>query len=459
MTIYYIFGNIIIVIIWINNACNRTKVVNVFWEKGIETIDTGELKELQLDRLKTILIRAKSTPYYSQLFKDIGFNPLDFESLDGIKRLPFTGKDELRKHYPYGFLAVPRDEIVRMHSSSGTTGRPIVVFHTMRDVGNWANLVARSMYMAGARKSDVFQNTMGYGLFTGGLGFHYGAEKIGMMVIPSGPGNSPRQITLMREFDTTAIHILPSYALHLLDIFEELKLDPRKDVKLRMAFIGAEPHSEEMRKKIEESYDINAFNSYGLSEMNGPGVAFECPEKDGLHVWEDSFYTEIIDRQTLEPLPDGQEGEIVFTTLNREGMPLIRYRTKDLAYIYPDPCPCGRTHRRISRIKGRNDDMLIIKGVNMFPIQIETVLMKFPEIGRNYQIILETKEHLDELIIEVEVLSPADDMRIYERLRGKIAEALRDEILVNPKINLVQPGTIKKAEGKAVRVVDKREKS
>ncbi|MEK7396540.1 MAG: phenylacetate--CoA ligase, partial [Candidatus Poribacteria bacterium] len=344
-------------------------------------------------------------------------------------------------------------------SSSGTTGRPIVVFHTMRDVGNWANLVARSMYMAGARKSDVFQNTMGYGLFTGGLGFHYGAEKIGMMVIPSGPGNSPRQITLMREFDTTAIHILPSYALHLLDIFEELKLDPRKDVKLRMAFIGAEPHSEEMRKKIEESYDINAFNSYGLSEMNGPGVAFECPEKDGLHVWEDSFYTEIIDRQTLEPLPDGQEGEIVFTTLNREGMPLIRYRTKDLAYIYPDPCPCGRTHRRISRIKGRNDDMLIIKGVNMFPIQIETVLMKFPEIGRNYQIILETKEHLDELIIEVEVLSPADDMRIYERLRGKIAEALRDEILVNPKINLVQPGTIKKAEGKAVRVVDKREKS
>jgi phenylacetate-CoA ligase len=431
----------------------------MFWEKGIETIDTDELKELQLDRLKTILIRAKSTPYYSQLFKDIGFNPLDFESLDDIKKLPFTGKDELRKHYPYGFLAVPRDEIVRMHSSSGTTGRPIVVFHTMRDVDNWANLVARSMYMAGARKSDVFQNTMGYGLFTGGLGFHYGAEKIGMMVIPSGPGNSPRQITLMREFDTTAVHILPSYALHLLDVFEELKLNPKKDVKLRMAFIGAEPHSEEIRKKIEESYNINAFNSYGLSEMNGPGVAFECLEKNGLHVWEDSFYTEIIDQQTLEPLPDGQEGEIVFTTLNREGMPLIRYRTKDLAYIYPDPCPCGRTHRRISRIKGRNDDMLIIKGVNMFPIQIETVLMKFPEIGRNYQIILETKEQMDELIIEVEVLSPSDDMRIYEKLRGKIAEALRDEILVNPKINLVQPGTIKRVEGKAVRVVDKREKS
>ncbi len=431
----------------------------MFWEKDIETIDTDELKELQLDRLKTILIRAKSTPYYSQLFKDIRFNPLDFESLDDIKKLPFTGKDELRKHYPYGFLAVPRDEIVRMHSSSGTTGRPIVVFHTIRDIDNWANLVARSMYMTGARKSDVFQNTMGYGLFTGGLGFHYGAEKIGMMIIPSGPGNSPRQITLMREFDTTAVHILPSYALHLLDVFEELKLDPQKDIKLRMAFIGAEPHSEEMRKKIEKSYDINAFNSYGLSEMSGPGVAFECPEKNGLHVWEDSFYTEIIDQQTLEPLPDGQEGELVFTTLNREGMPLIRYRTKDLAYFYTDRCPCGRTHRRISRIKGRNDDMLIIKGVNMFPVQIETALMKFPEIGRNYQIILETKEHLDELIVEVEILSPADDMRIYERLRGKIAEAIRDEVLVSPRVNLVQPGTIKRAEGKAVRVVDKREKS
>lgn len=430
----------------------------MFWEKDIETMDISELRELQLDRLKTTLIRANSTPYYNHIFKEIGFDPLDFESLDEIKKLPFTGKKELRDHYPYGFLAVPRDEIVRMHSSSGTTGRPIVVFYTMKDIETWANLVARSMYMTGARRSDVFQNTMGYGLFTGGLGFHYGAEKIGMMVIPSGPGNSVRQITLMREFDTTAVHILPSYALHLLDVFEELKLDPKKDVKLRMAFIGAEPHSEEMRRKIEESYDIDAFNSYGLSEMNGPGVAFECPEKEGMHVWEDNFLVEIIDPQTLEPLPDGQEGEVVFTTLNREGMPLIRYRTRDLAYIYPDPCPCGRTHRRISRIKGRNDDMLIVKGVNMFPIQIETVLMKFPEIGRNYQIILETKEHMDELIVEVEVLSPADDMRVYERLRNRIAEAIRDEVLVTPRVNLVQPGTIKRAEGKAVRVIDKRQK-
>lgn len=430
----------------------------MFWEKEIETMDIDELRELQLERLKITLIRANSTPYYKKIFKDIGFDPVDFNSLDEIQNLPFTTKNDLREHYPYGFLAVPRDEIVRMHSSSGTTGRATVIFHTMGDIDRWANLVARSMYMTGARRSDVFQNTMGYGLFTGGLGFHYGAEKIGMMVIPSGPGNSPRQITLMREFETTAVHILPSYALHLLDVFEELKLDPKKDVKLRLAFIGAEPHSESMRKKIEESYDLDAYNSYGLSEMNGPGVAFECPEKNGMHVWEDSFLLEVIDPNTLKPLPEGEEGEIVFTTLTREGMPLIRYRTRDLASIYPDKCPCGRTHRRISRIKGRNDDMLIIKGVNVFPVQIETVLMRFPEIGRNYQIILETKEHMDEMYIDVEVLTPADDMRIYEKLRQRITEALRDEILFTPRINLVQPGSISRAEGKAVRVIDRRQK-
>jgi phenylacetate-CoA ligase len=260
----------------------------------------------------------------------------------------------------------------------------------------------------------------------------------------------------MRDFGTTAIHILPSYALRLLDVFEGLSLDPKKDVNLRLAFIGAEPHSEGMRKKIEDSYDMNAYNSYGLSEMNGPGVAFECPEKNGMHVWEDSYLLEVIDPRTLKPLTEGEEGELVFTNLTREGMPLIRYRTRDLASVYSDPCPCGRTHRRLSRIKGRSDDMLIIKGVNLFPIQIETVLMGFPEIGRNYQIILETVGHMDELIIEVEVLRPADDMRIYEQLRNQIAAAIRSEALVTPRVNLVQPGAIPKTEGKAVRVVDKR---
>jgi len=430
----------------------------MFWEKDVETMDVDELRELQLKRLKDTLIKASSTPYYGQLFKKIGFEPKDTRSLEDIQNIPFTTKRDLREHYPYGFLAVPRDEIVRMHSSSGTTGRATVIFHTMGDIERWANLVARSIYMTGARKSDVFQNTMGYGLFTGGLGLHYGAEKLGMMVIPSGPGNSERQINLMRDFGTTTIHILPSYALRLLDVFEGLSIDPKKDVNLRLAFIGAEPHSEGMRKKIEDSYDMNAYNSYGLSEMNGPGVAFECPEKNGMHVWEDSYLLEVIDPRTLKPLPEGEEGELVFTNLTREGMPLIRYRTRDLASVHTDPCPCGRTHRRLSRIKGRSDDMLIIKGVNLFPIQIETVLMEFPEIGRNYQIVLETVGHMDDLIIEVEVLRPADDMRIYEKLRSQIAAAIRSEALVTPKVNLVQPGAIPKTEGKAIRVVDKREK-
>ena len=428
----------------------------MFWEKDIETMDVDKLRDLQLERLKSILIRASSTPYYGQLFKKIGFDPSGVKSLEDIQNIPFTTKNDLREHYPYGFLAVPRDDIVRMHSSSGTTGRATVIFHTMADIDRWTNLVTRSIYMTGARKSDVFQNTMGYGLFTGGIGLHYGAERLGMMVIPSGTGNSTRQISLMRDLGTTTIHILPSYALYLLDVFEELSLDPKKDVKLRIAFIGAEPHSEEIRKKIEDSYDMDAFNSYGLSEMNGPGVAFECPEKNGMHVWEDSFLLEVIDPRTLNPVQEGEEGELIFTTLTREGMPLIRYRSRDIASVYPDRCPCGRTHRRISRIKGRSDDMLIIKGVNIFPIQIETILMSFPEIGRNYQIILETRGHMDELIIEVEILRPADDMRIYEQLRNHIANAIRSEVLVTPKINLVQPGAIPKTEGKAVRVIDKR---
>ena len=429
----------------------------MFWEKDIETMDVEELKKLQLERLKSTLIRANSTPYYSQLFKKINFSPDKVKSLEYIKDIPFTIKDDMREHYPYGFLGVPKDEVVRMHSSSGTTGRATVIYHTMEDIDCWANLVARSIYMTGARRSDVFQNTMGYGLFTGGLGLHYGAEKVGMMVIPSGPGNSVRQIKFMREFGTTAVHILPSYALHLLHAFDEMSLDPKKDVDLKIAFIGAEPHSEEIRKKIEDGYGINAYNSYGLSEMNGPGVAFECPEKNGMHVWEDSFLLEVINPQTMEPVQEGEEGELVLTNLTRKATPLLRYRTRDLAAVYSEPCPCGRSHRRISRIKGRSDDMLIVKGVNVFPIQVETVLMKFPEVGRNYQIILETRGHMDDMIIEVEICYPADDMRVYENLRKQIADAVRSEILITPKVNLVQPNAISRAEGKAVRVVDNRE--
>jgi len=397
--------------------------------------------------------------YYEKIFRERGIVPAAVKTIRDIESMPLTTKDDLRDHWPYGFLAVSRDELIRMHSSSGTTGRATVIFHTTNDIGQWTNIVARSMYMTGMRKQDVFQNMMTYGLFTGGLGFHYGAEKIGALTIPAGAGNSKRQIQLMRDFETTVIHIIPSYALHLTTVFHELDVDPRKDTKLRIAFIGAEPHSEKMRRKIEEFYGFKAFNSYGLSEMNGPGVAFECPEKSGMHFWEDDFYLEVIDPKTMKPLPDGEEGELVYTTLNREAMPLIRYRSKDLATIFPEPCRCGRTHRRISRIKGRSDDMFILKGVNIFPLQIDTVLMNVAEVGTNYQVILERESFEDKMVVKVEVRPEIfkGELRQLENLRRRITESLKSELLVTPKVELVEPDSLPKSEGKAVRVVDRRE--
>jgi len=376
-----------------------------------------------------------------------------------LKDLPFTTKQDLRDQFPYGFLAVPNEKIVRLHSSSGTTGRATAIFHTQKDLDGWANLVARCMYMAGVRKQDVFQNMSGYGLFTGGLGFQYGAERLGALTIPSGSGNSKRQVHLMQDFSTTVVHVIPSYALHLRKVFDEMSLDPKKDTKLRMMLIGAEPHSEATRQRLEEMYGVDAFNSYGLSEMNGPGVAFECPQKNGMHFWEDDFLVEIIDPQTEEVLPDGEEGELVYTTLNREAMPLIRYRSKDLATIFTEPCPCGRTHRRMSRIKGRSDDMFILKGVNIFPLQIDTTLMNIPEVGTNYVIVLERENFEDRMIVRVEVRPQffKGDLWQLERLRKQITEALKSEILVTPKVELVEPDTLPKSEGKAVRVMDKRE--
>ena len=368
-----------------------------------------------------------------------------------------TTKDDLREHWPYGFLATSRDELVRMHSSSGTTGRATVIFHTQKDLDAWTNLLARCMYMAGMRKSDVFQNMMTYGLFTGGLGFHYGAERVGALVIPAGAGNSKRQIQLMRDFETTVIHIIPSYALHLSTVFEEVKVDP-KSTKVRIAFVGAEPHSEKMRQKIEEIYGFKVFNSYGLSEMNGPGVAFECPHQNGLHIWEDNFIVEIIDPKTEKPVPEGERGELVMTTLLREGMPILRYRTKDLTRILPGPCACGRTHRRIERITGRTDDMLILKGVNIFPIQIEKKLMGIEGVGKNFLIILDRDGYNDLMTVKVEVEKPFFDgeLKQLERLRRQIVDELKSDILITPKVDLVEPGSLPKSEGKAVRVVDNR---
>jgi phenylacetate-CoA ligase len=430
----------------------------MYWETNVETIKHAKLEELQLGRLKETIGRTKKSFYYDRLFKEKKLGISTVKKLKDIQKFPFTTKDDLREHWPYGFIAVPKEELVRMHSSSGTTGRATVVFHTINDIAVWTNLLARCMYMAGMRKSDVFQNMMTYGLFTGGLGFHYGAEKIGALIIPAGAGNSKRQIQLMRDFETTAVHVIPSYALHLSTVFEELKLDPREDTKVKIAFLGAEPHTEKMRKKIEEIYGYKAFNSYGLSEMNGPGVAFECPEQNGMHIWEDSFLVEIIDPKTLQPVADGVEGELVMTSLQKEGMPLIRYRTKDLTRIIPEPCPCGRTHRRIERFKGRTDDMLILKGVNIFPTQIEKKLMDIPGVGTNFLIILNRQGYNDDMTVKVEVDKKyfSGEMKQMETLRKKIVEELKGEILITPKIDLVEPDSIPKGEGKAVRVIDNR---
>jgi len=431
----------------------------MYWEKETETMPRDRLEGLQLARLKKSVEKASASVFYGELFKRIGLDPNGIRSLEDIKKIPLTTKDDLREHWPYGFLAVSKDELVRMHSSSGTTGRATVIFHTIDDIKEWTNIVARSMYMTGMRRSDVFQNMMTYGLFTGGLGFHYGAEKLGALVIPAGAGNSKRQIQLMQDFGTTAIHIIPSYALHLLSVFEEMGVDPRNDTQLRIAFLGAEPHSEKTREKIEGFYGIKAYNSYGLSEMDGPGVAFECQRQNGMHVWEDNFIVEIINPDTLEPVPDGEEGELVLTTLLRDGMPILRYRTKDLTRIIPGPCECGRTHVRIERIKGRTDDMLILKGVNIFPIQIEKKLMDVPGVGTNFLIILERKGFNDHMIVRVEVRKEffSGDLKQLEALRRRIVEELKSDILITPKVELVEPGSLPKSEGKAVRVIDNRE--
>jgi phenylacetate-CoA ligase len=423
-----------------------------YWNREIETIDRESLGKIQLERLNRTLERAVNSPYYK------GRIPDHVKDIASLQNFPFTTKSDLRSSFPAGMLAVPLDEIVRVHSSSGTTGRATVVYHTKGDIDNWTETVARSMYMTGVRKNDVFQNMMGYGLFTGGLGFHYGAEKLGALTIPASSGNSRRQIRLMKDFHSTVIHITPSYALHLYTLFNEEGVDPNKDLSLRIAFLGAEPHSEKTRMRVEELFGLNAYNSYGLSEMNGPGVAFECQEKDGMHVWEDHFILEIVDPDTGEILVDGDEGEIVFTTLLREGMPIIRYRTGDVARVSPGPCPCGRTHRKISRIKGRTDDMLIIKGVNFYPMQIEKVIMDIPEVGNNYLIEIETVDYLDNLNIKVEVRPSIfhGDIGELENLKKRISEDLKNEILISPKITLVEPNSLPKSEGKAVRVVDKR---
>ena len=423
-----------------------------------EALSRPEIAQLQTGRLRRSLVQAAKSSFYARRFAEAGFDPESVHSLDDVRRIPFTTKQDLRDSYPDGMLALPHSEMVRMHASSGTTGTPTVIYHTQEDLDWWASLMARCMYMVGLRRTDVFQNMSGYGLFTGGLGIHYGAEKLGCLTIPAGAGNSHRQIKLLTDFKVTGIHIIPSYALYLHSIFAEIGLDPR-DLPLRIALVGAEPYTEEARGRLQELYGIKAYNSYGLSEMNGPGVAFECQEQNGMHVWEDAYLAEIVDPATGEPVAEGELGELVMTTLGREGMPVIRYRTRDMTRFLPGDCPCGRAHRRIDRLHGRCDDMLIIKGVNIFPMQIERVLMAMPEVGQDYQIVLERDGYIDNIRVRVEIRDEffVEDMRQLGALQKRIAARLRDEILVTPKVELVERNSLPKTEGKASRVVDKRE--
>ena len=429
----------------------------MYLHKELETLTRPEIEKLQLERLQKTVRHCMNSPFYKKRFAENNLTPEDIQSLDDLRKIPFTTKQDLRDTYPFGIASVSVDKAVRLHSSSGTTGNPTVIIHTQKDLDEWANAVARCLHMVGLRPSDVFQNSSGYGMFTGGLGFQYGAERLGMMTVPAAAGNTKRQLKFITDFGTTALHAIPSYVTRIYEVMQEMGLDPKRDTKLRTLIIGAEPHSEEQRRRIEEMMGVKAYNSFGMSEMCGPGVAFECQEQNGLHIWEDYYIVEIIDPDTLEPVPEGEVGELVLTTINREGMPLLRYRTRDLTRVLPGECPCGRHHKRLDRMKGRSDDMIILKGVNIFPIQIETILMQFKELTTNYLITLETKDSNDEMIIEVELEKLfTDDYARLQVLTKNITRLLKDEILVTPHVKLVPKGTLPQSEGKAVRVKDLR---
>jgi len=431
-----------------------------FWNREVETAERSRIEQIQLERLRQTIGWALKTNLYRKRLNQVGINsPDDLKSLGDLRRIPFTTKDDLRVSFPKGHLAVDMAEVLRIHSSSGTTGIPTVIYYCRDDVDNWTDLLARSIVATGAVSTDVFQNMMTYGFFTGGLGLHYGAERVGMTVIPIGGGNTKRQIQTMKDFQTTVVHVTPSYLLHIHSKLGEDGIH-LTDLALRKAFIGAEPHSENTRRKIQDLLHIDAYNSYGLSELNGPGVAFECVCKKDMHVWEDAYIAEIIDPKTGENLKDGQEGELVLTNVVRRATPMLRYRTRDLAFLYPEGCDCGRTHRRLSRILGRTDDMLIINGVNVFPSQIEEKIMKIPEVATNYQIHVDKKGALDRLTVKVEIYPKLflGEVAKLEALKHKIVEDLRASITISPAVELHEPGSLPVYEGKAKRVIDERPK-
>ncbi len=427
----------------------------MYWDELHETMRPAELEALQVRRLRETLERANRVPFYRDLFSREGVRGDEIRTLDDLRNLPFTRKQDLRGGYPFGFFAVPLSQVVRIHTTSGTTGKPTVVGYTRGDIDNWSELIARNLTMIGLTSDDVFQNAVNMGMFTGGLGFHYGAEKVGMTVLPAGTGNTKRQIEMIDDFGVTAIHCTPSYAMHLAEVAEEMGSDLPS---LRTGIFGAEAWSDATRTELQDRLGVTAYDSYGLSELYGPGVAFECPEQDGLHIWHDNYLVEIIDPATGEPLGPGERGELVVTPLVKEAMPLVRYRTGDITMLLDEDCPCGRM-QRIARFSGRVDDMLIIRGINVFPSQIEHVLMGLPEVGDQFMVYVDRNEHhLDEMTIEVEIKRQffSGELADLARLQERIVRALRDALELRTRVRLVEPGSLPRFEGKSRRVVDRR---
>lgn len=434
----------------------------MIWNDEFETLPREVIESLQLKRLQQTLERVYATvPFYRHRFTEAGVTPAMVKSLDDLRRLPFTLKQDMRDNYPYGLFAVPLEQIVRIHASSGTTGKPTVVGYTRRDIEMWAELMARSFAAAGAHRGDVIHNAYGYGLFTGGLGAHYGAERVGASVIPMSGGNTKKQIMIMQDFGSTVLTCTPSYSLFLAEAAAEEGVDIRQ-LKLKVGIFGAEPWSEQMRAEIEEKLNLKAIDIYGLSEILGPGVGIECIEaQKGLHIWEDHFIPEIIDPDSGEVLPAGEQGELVITTITKEGIPMIRYRTRDITRLIPEPCVCGRTHMRLDRMSGRSDDMLIIRGVNVFPSQIESVLFNIDGVEPHYQLIVDRDENLDTLEVQVEVNEQtfSDEVKVLQDLTARIRKEIKDLLGITCKVRLVEPKSIARSEGKAQRVIDRRAKN
>ncbi len=429
-----------------------------YWDKEKECMPREQLQKLQLRRLQETVYRAYAfVPAYKEKMDQVGVKPEDIKRIEDISKLPFTTKQDLRDNYPFGLFAVPMSDVVRIHSSSGTTGKPTVVGYTDKDIDTWSELLARALYCSGASKHSVVQVSYGYGLFTGGLGAHYGAEKIGASVIPTSGGNTHRQIMLMQDFETTELMCTPSYALFMYEVMREMGINP-SELKLRAGIFGAEPWSENMRREIETKLGIDAYDIYGLSEIIGPGVAIECNKKAGLHIGEDHFIPEIIDPETCEVLPEGEAGELVLTTITKEALPMIRYRTRDLTTLNMERCECGRTHARMAKVLGRSDDMVIIRGVNVFPSMVESVLLNIPGVEPHYLLVVDRKGNLDELEVHVEVSEQvfSDEVRKMESLGLQIGKELESALGIAVRVRLVEHKTIERSEGKAKRVIDKR---